>query len=49
MFRFFENLVDPFAPYDESTPPKDLWPYLRSQYGPFKKLMIAIVAGLSDR
>ncbi len=40
MFRFFENLVDPFAPFDEQTPPKALWPYLRSQYGPFKKLMI---------
>ncbi|AXX98777.1 ABC transporter ATP-binding protein [Profundibacter amoris] len=40
MFRFFENLVDPFAPFDEKTPPKALWPYLRSQYGPFRKLMI---------
>ena len=43
MFRFFENLVDPFAAYDETTPPKDLWPYLRSQYAPFKKLMIAMM------
>ncbi len=40
MFRFFENLVDPFQPFDEVTPPKSLWPYLRSQYGPFKKLMV---------
>jgi ATP-binding cassette subfamily B multidrug efflux pump len=40
MFRFFEKLVDPFAPFDEQTPPKALWPYLRSQYGPFRKLMV---------
>ena len=40
MFRFFENLVDPFAPFDSATPPKSLWPYLRSQFGPFRKLMI---------
>ena len=48
MFRFFENLVNPFAPYDESTPPKALWPYLRSHYGPFKKLMffMACTGGL---
>jgi len=40
MFRFFENLVDPFQPFEASTPPKSLWPYLRSQFAPFKKLMI---------
>lgn len=40
MFRFFENLVDPFQPFDETTPPKSLWPYLKSQLGPFKKLMV---------
>lgn len=40
MFRFFENLVDPFQPFDDSTPPNSLWPYLRSQLGPFKKLMV---------
>ncbi len=40
MFRFFENLVDPFAPFDEQTPPKSLWAYLKSHYGPFRKLMI---------
>ncbi|WP_457649175.1 ABC transporter ATP-binding protein [Profundibacter sp.] len=40
MFRFFENLVDPFAPFDEKTPPETLWAYLKSHYGPFRKLMI---------
>jgi ATP-binding cassette subfamily B multidrug efflux pump len=39
MFRFFENLVDPFAPFDETTPPKALWPYLKSHFGPFRKVM----------
>lgn len=40
MFRFFENLVDPFQPFDETTPPKKLWPYMRSQFGPFRKVML---------
>jgi len=40
MFRFFENLVDPFKPFDAVTPPKALWPYLRSQFAPFRKLMV---------
>ena len=40
MFRFFENLVDPFKPFDAETPPKSLWPYMRSQVAPFKKWMI---------
>ena len=35
MFRFFENLVDPFAPHDGKTPPGRILPYLRSQYGNF--------------
>ena len=44
MFRFFENLVDPFQPFDATTPPNSLWPYLRSQFAPFKKLMIWMAA-----
>ncbi len=39
MFKFFENLVDPFAPFDETTPPKTLWPYLKSHFGPFRWVM----------
>ncbi|WP_298568288.1 ABC transporter ATP-binding protein [uncultured Aliiroseovarius sp.] len=40
MFRFFENLVDPFAPHDTGTPPNTLWAYYKSQFGPFRKWMI---------
>ncbi len=44
MFRFFENLVDPFRSFDASTPPNSLWPYLRSQFAPFKRLMAWMAA-----
>jgi len=37
MFKKFENLVNPFAAYDESTPSATLWPYIKAQLGPFKK------------
>ena len=40
LFRFFENLVDPFAPHDPATPPATVWAYLRSQYGNFRRWMI---------
>ena len=40
MFRFFENLVNPFTIGDNQTPAKDLWPYFKSQFQPFRKLMI---------
>ncbi len=37
MFRLFENLVDPYAPYQETdTPPKRLVPFLRDYAGPFR-------------
>ncbi|MBQ0767322.1 MAG: ABC transporter ATP-binding protein, partial [Sulfitobacter litoralis] len=37
MFRFFENLVDPYADYaEQDTPPTRLWPFFRSYSGPFK-------------
>ncbi|MBD3763778.1 MAG: ABC transporter ATP-binding protein [Rhodobacterales bacterium] len=37
MFRFFENLVDPYGPYEETdTPPQGLWPFLRGYIGPFR-------------
>lgn len=39
MFRFFENLIDPFRPSPDDTPPAKLWPYLKSQYDGFGKLM----------
>ena len=40
MYRFFENLVDPFARTKDATPPRTLWAYLKTQYGPFRKLML---------
>ncbi|WP_298259171.1 ABC transporter ATP-binding protein [uncultured Litoreibacter sp.] len=41
MFRFFENLVDPYDPYDEvDAPPRKLWPFLVSYSQPFKKVFI---------
>ncbi len=40
MYRFFENLVDPFAPHDTGTPPKTLWAFFKSHFGPFRKWMI---------
>ncbi len=40
MYRYFENLVNPFAPYDGATPPNTLWAYMKTHYGPFKKWMV---------
>jgi len=39
MFKLFENLVDPFAPDDGTTPPATLWAYLKTQLAPFGKWM----------
>jgi ATP-binding cassette subfamily B multidrug efflux pump len=42
MFKFFENLVDPYAPYTQTdTPPRRLWPFLLSFCGPFKRVFWA--------
>ena len=39
MFRFFENLVDPYVDYPETdTPPRKLWPFIWEYCQPFKKL-----------
>ncbi|MGR3468839.1 MAG: ABC transporter ATP-binding protein [Shimia sp.] len=38
MFRYFENLVDPYEAYqDTDTPPTRLWPFIRQYIGPFKR------------
>ena len=45
MLRFFEQLVDPYTPYEETnTPPTRLWPFLRAYSKPFRKIFIC--AGL---
>jgi ATP-binding cassette, subfamily B, multidrug efflux pump len=47
MFRFFEDLVDPYGPYEETdTPPRRLWPFLKDYVRPFKGVF-AVTAALS--
>ena len=47
MFRYFENLVDPYVEYKETdAPPRRLWPFLWSYSQPFKRIF-AWAAGLS--
>jgi len=42
MFKFFENLVDPYATYTQTdTPPTRLWPFLRTYMVPFRKVFWA--------
>ncbi|MEL6800799.1 MAG: ABC transporter ATP-binding protein [Pseudomonadota bacterium] len=39
MFRFFENLVDPYVPYTENDrPPTRLWPFMREYCRPFTRV-----------
>ncbi|SNX69816.1 ATP-binding cassette subfamily B multidrug efflux pump [Cereibacter ovatus] len=39
MFRFFETLVDPYAPWERTdTPPRRLWPFLKGYVRPFRKV-----------
>ncbi len=39
MFRYFENLVDPFVAYDETdTPPTRLWPFMLDYSRPFMRV-----------
>ncbi|MGI3185852.1 ABC transporter ATP-binding protein [Nioella aestuarii] len=41
MFRFFENLVDPYTDYPEQdSPPRKLWPFLWDYSQPFKRLFL---------
>jgi ATP-binding cassette subfamily B multidrug efflux pump len=47
LFRFFETLIDPYAPWGaEDTPPRRLWPFLRSWSRPFHRVF-AVTAVLS--
>ena len=39
MFRYFENLVDPYAAYPANdTPPRRLWPFIRDYSQPFRRI-----------
>ncbi len=41
MFRFFENLVDPYCDYPETDqPPQRLWPFMRAYSVPFRAVFI---------
>lgn len=45
MFKFFENLVDPYCDYPETdTPPRKLWPFMWDYSQPFKRVFL--VAGI---
>ncbi len=54
MFRFFENLVDPYQPWPQTdSPPRKLWPFLRDYIRPFRKVfavtaLVAIANGALD-
>ena len=42
MFRFFENLIDPYCDYpQEDRPPTSLWPFLARYLKPFRKVFWA--------
>ncbi len=44
MFRFFENLVNPYEPYDATnTPPARLFPFLNEYLKPLRKVLVWIV------
>jgi len=41
MFRFFENLIDPYQPYEaKDAPPTRLWPFIRDYTQPFNRLFV---------
>ena len=45
MFRWFETLVDPYAPHPrEDVPPTRLWPFLWSYSGPFLRVFAVTAA-----
>lgn len=47
MFSYFERLVDPYGPYEQTdTPPRKLWPFLKQYIAPFRGVF-AVTAALS--
>ena len=54
MFRFFEDLVDPYVSYEETdTPPRRLWPFLRDYARPFRGVfavtaLLSMIGGFAD-
>tara|TARA_R110000850_G_scaffold9957_8_gene36071 strand:- start:597 stop:2444 length:1848 start_codon:yes stop_codon:yes gene_type:complete len=39
MFRYFENLIDPYASHKAITPPKSLWPYFKWHLASYRRLL----------
>ncbi|SDY30264.1 ATP-binding cassette, subfamily B, multidrug efflux pump [Jannaschia faecimaris] len=54
MFRFFENLVDPYVPHaGADTPPSRLWPFLKDYSRPFARVfgvtgVVAVVVAIVE-
>ncbi len=47
LFRQVEDMVDPFAPHAEGTPPDRVWPFVFEQLRPFRRVLIlAAVIGV---
>ena len=41
MFRYFENLIDPFVAYEQvDKPPTRLWPFMLGYSQPFKRVFV---------
>ncbi len=41
MFRFFENMVDPYSAYPETdAPPTRLWPFMLDYARPFRRVFV---------
>jgi len=54
MFKFFEGLIDPYAPYPQTdSPPRKLWPFLADYIRPFRKVfaataVLSVLAAFAD-
>lgn len=54
MFSYFERLVDPYGPYEQTdTPPRQLWPFLKEYMIPFRGVfvvtgLLSVVSAFAD-
>jgi ABC-type multidrug transport system fused ATPase/permease subunit len=54
VFRFFEGLVDPYGPYEQTdTPPRRLWPFLKDYIRPFRTVftitaILSVITAFAD-
>lgn len=50
MYRYFENLVNPYADRSVGTPPRQIWAFIRSELEPFRRfipLMLLTALGVA--